>query len=332
MSHEVETMAYTNEVPWHGLGYHVAEAPTVKGMLKAAKLNWRVERAPLFTCDQREDKEQTLTDDGDHLTGGTERVPGFAALRRSSDGKVLDVVGSRYIPAQNEEVFEFFHEFVEAGGAKMETAGSLKEGRYVWGLANLNASFKMRGDDEVKGYLLVASPHEQGKSLIVRFTTVRVVCNNTLTLALSDGGTEFRMNHRNIFDEAMMAKAKDTLGIARDQLGEFEANARLLQKLKLTEKDVITILADTFQPNADIKELLSDFDEHGTARMKTLLDIHRRAPGAQPDNAWGLLNSVTYYADHVASRTSDKRLTNAWIGKTSIIKERVFAELIQRAS
>lgn len=318
MSHEVETMAYTNEVPWHGLGEYVAEAPTAKQMLKLAKLDWRVERRPLFTP----------TTAGDNAT---QELDGFAALVRDRDNKVLDVVGSRYIPTQNEDVFEFFKEFVEAGGAKMETAGSLKEGRYVWGLASLNASFKMKGNDEVKGYLLVASPHEQGKSLIVKFTTIRVVCNNTLTLALGRKGNEFRMNHRNHFDETMINRAKDTLGIARDQLGEFEDNARKLQKVKLTQKDCIRILAGVYQPDADMTKLISDFDDEATPRMKLAMDILARAPGAQPDNAWGVLNAVTYYSDHVASRTADKRLTNAWIGKTANQKEAVLETLLELA-
>lgn len=314
MSHEIETMAYTNEVPWHGLGEYVAEAPTAKQMLKLAKLDWRVERRPLFTPT---------------ADGGTQELEGFAALVRDRDNKVLDVVGSRYIPTQNEDVFEFFKEFVEAGGATMETAGSLNGGRYVWGLASLNASFKMKDDDEVKGYLLVASPHEQGKSLIVKFTTIRVVCNNTLTLALSHKGNEFRMNHRNHFDEAMINRAKDTLGIAREQLGEFENNARKLQKVKLTQKDCIRILAGVYQPDADMAKLISDFDDEATPRMKLVMDILARAPGAQPDNAWGVLCAVTYYSDHIASRTADKRLTNAWIGKTANQKEAVLKTLLE---
>lgn len=318
MAHKVETMAYTNEVPWHGLGVRVDKAPSVEKMIKLAGLDWRVDRMPLFTAD------------------GTEAT-GFAALQRSSDKRILDVVGSQYKPVQNTDAFKFFVEFVEAGGASMETAGSLRGGKIVWGLADLKVSFKMKnGNDRVKGYLLVASPHEQGKSLIIRFTTVRVVCNNTLTLALSKGTGEssagtFKMNHRSLFDDTMIAKAKDTLGIARDQLGEFERNAKLLQKLNLKQKDIIRVLAPVYQPDIELKDLLADFNL-ANSKMKAVMSALEHAPGAEVDNGWGVLNAVTYFSDHIASRTPDKRLTNAWLGKTAKQKETVLSSLLDMAS
>lgn len=313
MSHHVESMAYTNEVPWHGLGARVDQAPTVKEMIRLAKLDWRVDRVPM-------------------QVNGVD-VPGFAALQRSSDKKILDVVGAHYKPVQNVDAFKFFVEFVEAGGATMETAGSLRGGKLVWGLADLKASFKMKNkDDVVKGYLLIASPHEQGRSFTIRFTTVRVVCNNTLTLALTDYSRKFSMNHRSTFDDTMIAKAKDTLGIARDQLGEFEHNAKVLQKLNLKERDIIRILQPVYQPDVALKDLLADFDEHANSKMKAVLGALSKAPGAEPGNGWGVLNAVTYYSDHIASRTADKRLTNAWLGRTAGHKEAVLTKLLEMAS
>jgi phage/plasmid-like protein (TIGR03299 family) len=301
MSHLVETMAYTNEVPWHGLGEYVADAPSVRGMLKTAKIDWKVERKPM-----------TLEDGSG--------VDGFAALVRSSDNKVLDVVGSRYQPVQNETAFTFFKEFVEAGQATMETAGSLKGGRVVWGLAKLGTGFKLRGNDQVNGYLLCICPHEQGKSLLFKTTAVRVVCNNTLTAALQEKGhSEWRMNHSASFDEVKIEQAKGALGVAREQISEFEKNARLLQKLNLSREEAVKILAEVYQP---------ELDEDLSPRMKQLMDIYERAPGAQPGNGWGLLNCVTYYADHVASRTADKRLTNAWMGRTAGQKQQVLDKLL----
>lgn len=305
MSHLVETMAYTNEVPWHGLGEYVAKAPSVKEMLKVAKINWKVERRPL-TCEGKE-------------------VPGFAALSRSSDGKVLDVVGSRYIPTQNEQAFEFFREFVEAGKATMETAGSLKGGKLVWGLAKLGTGFKLRGNDQVNGYLLCACPHEQGKSLLFKTTAVRVVCNNTFTMALGEKTTEWRMGHRTAFDGVKIDEAKDALGIAREQISEFEKNAKILQKLNLDREEVVKILAPVYQPEYD------GTPDGMSPRMKRLIDIYENAPGAQVGNGWGVFNAVTYYADHVASRTADKRLTNAWVGRTANQKEKVLELLLARA-
>lgn len=321
MSHEVETMAYTNEVPWHGLGHYVADAPNVAGMLKAAKLNWKVERRPMMAG--RYDSEGKPS----FLTGST--VPDFAALVRDSDNAVLDVVGSRYTPIQNLEAFEFFNEYVEAGSATMETAGSLRGGRFVWGLANLNKSFKLKGKDEVKGYVLVVCPHQQGKSFMIRFTPVRVVCQNTLTLALRGGSAgSFRMAHRREFDRTMIERAKTELGIAREQMDEFEDNARKLKAKSATRDDAIRVLASIYQNDVEAELLVRDFDDLGNRTMKRLLDIHERAPGADPLTAWGILNTVTYYADHVASRTADKRMTNAWLGRTAGHKQEALRLLL----
>lgn len=313
MSHEVETMAWTDELPWHGLGTRVDKAPTVEKMLKLAGLDWRVDRVPLHV-------------------GGKE-VPDFAALQRDKDKNILDVVGSRYQPVQNEMAFSFFKDFVEAGGATMETAGSLRGGKLVWGLADLKASFKLKGDDKVKGYLLVASPHEQGKSLIIKFTTVRVVCANTVALALREKGkSEFRMTHRTMFDEKMMTKAKDVLGIAREQLGEFERNARVLQKLNLKEKDILKILAPVYQPQTEYRDIVQDFDKHANLNFKKVMSALTNAPGAEESTGWGVLNAVTYFSDHMASRSRDRRLTNAWLGRTANQKEAVLSRLLEMAS
>lgn len=304
MSHQVETMAYTNEVPWHGLGkYKAGGWKTTDALLKDAKIDWSVERAPLFT-------------------EGNIEVLGFAALRRDRDGKVLDVVGSRYIPVQNKDAFDFFKEFVEAGKATLETAGSLKGGRLVWGLAKLNTSFTMSGSDKTNGYLLCACPHEQGKSLLFKTTAIRVVCNNTFTAALQEGGNEWRMGHRTAFDGVKIEEAKTALGIAREQVGDIEKAMRKIQKVKLSPDDVVKMLLPFFG---------SDVKGAENARMKRLIDIYENAPGAQPGNGYGVFNAVTYYADHVASRTADKRLTNAWTGRTANQKEAVLAKLLEMA-
>jgi phage/plasmid-like protein (TIGR03299 family) len=319
MAHQVETMAYTNQVPWHGLGFKIEKAPTPQAMLKAAKLDWSVDRRPLASASR----------DSEFVSEFDIPVDDFAALVRSSDNRVLDVVGSRYQPTQNSEVFGFFKEFTEAGGASMETAGSLKGGRLVWALAKLNKAFKLKGNDEIKGYLLIASPHEQGKSLIVKFTTVRVVCNNTITLALSeDSGNEWRMNHRNAFDDRMIARAKETLGIARDQLGEFEKNAIKLTKLKMSHDDAVKVLASIYQSDMPAKEILKDFEATAKPKLKAAMEALFKAPGADPGTGWGVLNATSYVSDHVFSRNPDNRLAHAWFGRTAKQKEKVLNVLI----
>jgi phage/plasmid-like protein (TIGR03299 family) len=338
MSHQIESMAYNNQVPWHGLGKKVDGKQTVSQMLKAAGLDWNVERQPLILGNWHDiNGRQVPIEVGRGPGEESKAIDGFAALVRDKDNTVFDIVGSQYTPVQNAQAFEFFNEFVKAGKATMETAGSLRGGRYVWGLANLNASFKLRGDDVVKGYLLCACPHQQGKSMIFKFTTVRVVCNNTLTLSLGSssakkGNGEFtpvyRRSHRSEFDEAAVEQAKTALGIARDQLGEFEKTARKLQAIKITEDLMIRTLMPIFSEEEKIKEVLAD-QTKAPAKVKAIIDCTNRAPGAQPNNAWGLLNGFTYYADHIASRSADKRLTNAWLGTTARQKEELLAVLLE---
>lgn len=313
MSHNVETMAYTNEVPWHGLGTYIEKAPSVKAMIKAAKLTWTVEKRPMMIA------ESNIA------------VPDFFALTRSSDDYVLDVVGARYKPSQIEDVFGFFHDFVKEGKATMETAGSLDHGRLVWGLARLNHDFTLPGKDKVKGYILLGCPFKQGKSLLMKTTAVRVVCQNTYSMALAGGENEFRMNHRNEFDESQIKKAREVLGLAHDQISTFEEQAKVLSKIKMTDKDAIKVLAPVYAPEVELAELLKDFNEHATPRIARVMDVYANAPGAQVGNAWGVFNAVTYYSDHVASRTADKRLTNAWVGKTAKHKEKVLEALLELA-
>lgn len=295
MSHEVETMAYTNEVPWHGLGKSFPKPPSVKEMLKGAGLNWKVELRDL------------------HLAGIEQPISVAKALVRDSDAKILDVVGPSYVPTQNEEAFDFFNEFVNAGGAHMETAGALRGGKFVWGLANLKHQFDVVKGDTVKGYLLVMCPHQQGKSLLIKLTSIRVVCMNTLRLALR-GGEEFRMVHRHKFDASMKSRAKETLGLARESLDKFAKDASRLKKIKMSEKRVEEMVKGVF---GEVDRVVAK-----------VMDCYKNAPGADVGTAWGALNGVTYYVDHVASRTADKRLTNAWMGKGARFKQDALEALL----
>lgn len=333
MTAAVESMAYTNEVPWHGLGENVGDLKDVKAWMKRGKIDWRVARQPMFWASTEFAKKVEDTKAGIKTVITQERrVSEFAALVRDRDGAVLDVVGSRYAPRQNEEVFEFFNEFVKAGSATMETVGSLRGGRVVWGLANLKASFKLSSSDIVKGYLLVAMFHQQGKANIYKFTPVRVVCANTMAMALKEGGG-FKDYHSTEFTPQTTEKAKQMLGIAREQLDEFHTLSQQLLKLNLTQKDVIRLLAPIYQEElADPVEGPPKAEVKWNAKLARVMDILERAPGQTPfskgkTNGWNVLNAVTYYSDHIASRSADKRLTNAWMGKTGAQKEAVLAQL-----
>lgn len=310
MSHEVETMAYAGQVPWHGLGVSVDHDLSVDEMLIQAGLNWEINLEPVMVSGKI--------------------VPGFFGMERSTDGKVFDICGNRYKPTQNAQAFEIFREFVDAGDARMETAGSLKGGKYVWGLANLDASFTLPGNDKVDGYLLCGCPHEQGKSLIFKRTEIRVVCHNTLTSALRDKSGMFRFVHRSKFGKSAIAKAKEVLGLAREDLLQSEKDAKALVEREIKLSQFLDIIIPVMSPKATPDQIMDMIDdpENYTPRIKTLVDCYNKAPGATPGNAWGALNAITFYADHVASRTQDQRLSNAWFGKTARQKTAIHDKLL----
>ncbi len=323
MSHVVETMAWTNEVPWHGLGYQVPGNLTPKQMLKAAKLDWNVSLRKLHG----------------EAPQGVVAIKEFFALVRDSDNSVFDVVGSRWKPTQNEEAFEFFNEFVHAGDATMETAGSLHGGRMVWGLANLKRSFKLKGGDEVKGYMLVALPHEQGKSIRALLTQIRVVCNNTITMALNAGAGEgFRMSHRRIFDALMQETAKRTLGIAREGFDQQAEIATKLASTTLTREDSLKFLAELIEPSLlkselSLEELIAGSRVPKQFKLCALsLD---KAPGQQLPSAkgtlWGTVNAVTYAADHLFGKGQDQRLSKAWFGSAANLKNAAVKLALKKA-
>jgi hypothetical protein len=168
MAHLVETMAYAGEVPWHGLGVQVPSDLSPEQMLDKAGLNWTVEKKPAFF--EMDDKKFPV---------------GWSALTRSSDNSVLDIVSNDWNPVQNHEAFNFFEEYCRVGDMDMHTAGSLKNGQIVWALAKVKDSFELFKGDQVDSYLLFTNPHRFGQAIDIRFTPIRVVCNNTLQAALN---------------------------------------------------------------------------------------------------------------------------------------------------
>ena len=307
MSHEIESIAWTGEVPWHGLGTNVPQGATVAKMLKAAQIDWTVSKRPLFT---------TLPDSTDTMS-----VPGFFALTRDSDSKVFDVVGPLYTPTQNAEAFSFFNEFVEAGDATMETMGSLHGGRMTWGLASLKDSFKLKGNDQVNGFLLLCSPHQQGKSLFGFVTSVRVVCNNTLQAALGSKQTgRFTFRHTKVFDAHAQEQAKKTMGVAREDFDGFAKLARQLQGINLTEEESFKIVRSILEKNPKEVETPDELSK----RSQMVFQAITLSPGANLPSAkgtgWGLVNGATYAIDHQFRKTQDRRLREAWFGRGASLK------------
>lgn len=322
MTAAVETMAYANEVPWHGLGNKVTDKMSPAQMLKAAELDWTVDKQDIF------------------LKSG-KKIPNQFALVRSTDKTVLSVVGSTYKPVQNEIALDFFKKFTDAGHMHMETAGSLWYGRYVWALARLGSDFKLAGGDEVRGYLLVSQPHVRGKAMVIQFTPIRVVCWNTLTYALGGslngkGGSSFRMPHSQEFNDDIRAAAEEALGLAGDQQKEFQEAATLLAKKKAKPEQVEEYFCEILK--FDPKK--ADKTKKGELKVPRALPKFQAAltyaPGQQMPSAtgtwWGAYNAVSYVVDHQMGKERDTALRNAWLGAAARTKRRAFNLALDKAS
>jgi phage/plasmid-like protein (TIGR03299 family) len=308
MSHEVETMAYAGEVPWHGLGTKVPHDLTVEQFMEKAGLNWKVIRVPL-----------KYDWNGEVRTAKNEEL-----LVRETDGKELSVVSSDWNECQNSTAFKFYEEFVVRGEMNMHTAGSLREGRMVWALAKLNEGFSLfKGKDQVESFLLFSNPHEYGRGYDIRLTPIRVVCNNTLTLSLSrKGDLGIKMDHRKPFDAEFVKK---TLGMARQKMVWYKSMAEFLGSKKYTPDNVLDYFRQVFP--APTKEGAAVRNSRNTELALRYMDDQ---PGAELGRGtwWQPYNTVTYMLDHVAGQYADadkrpdevklaRRATNlesAWYG------------------
>ena len=297
MSHEVETMAYAGQVPWHGLGVKVAADLTPRQMQKQAGLDWTVVKRPSF-----------VTYDGEMINTGTN------ALLRESDNRVLSPsVGDGWEPVQNTEAFDFFAEFCAAGDMEMHTAGSLKNGEIVWVLAKIKESFDVLGEDRVDNYMLFSNPHQYGKSLNVRMTPTRVVCNNTLTMSLNGTtNNEMKLNHRRTFNPEMV---KQQMGLAHEKFEQYRDAARFMAGKNASTGDLIQFFNDVF-PAANTKKKEAKVYADLSTTAKSAYDVLETQPGAEfaMGSWWNALNAVTFVTDHRVGRSADTRMTSAWFG------------------
>jgi|TARA_B110000908_G_scaffold172579_1_gene240949 phage/plasmid-like protein (TIGR03299 family) len=305
MSHELEIvngeaqMAYVGDVPWHGLGTKVDRELTPDQFQKVAGLDWTVEKQPLVTA-----------------TGIP--IKNKQALIRSSDSTVLDVVGKGWNPVQNSEAFEFFHDYVMAGDMEMHTAGSLKDGQMVWALAKTKESFELFKGDQTDNYFLFTNPHQFGKSINIRMTPIRVVCNNTLTLSLSqDSDKMVTVNHRKAFDPDMV---KEQMGIAKEKMEQYKSMAAFLGSKRATGDNIIQYFNEVF--GAPAKEKVEGAMPFTSRNAKIAMENLTTQPGAQfaEGSWWQAFNSVTYMTDHLQGREGDSRLQSAWYGRNRKVK------------
>lgn len=315
MAHQVETMAYAGEVPWHGLGVPVSNDLTPVQMMEKAGVDWSVQECESF-----------VDFNGERISTGQK------ALVRSTDGKVLTNVGKDWNPVQNEQAFEFFSEYVFAGDMEMHTAGSLKDGQMVWALAKVKDSFDLFGGDTVESYLLFSNPHQYGKSIDVRFTPIRVVCNNTLSLSLSmQAERQVKVGHRVEFNPG---EVKEALGIASEKLATYREMAEYLGSKRFSMDKLIEYYNTVYPRTSDKRVQDKKLSVETLSRnAKECLNVLETQPGAEfaEGSWWQAYNSVTFVTDHVQGRNADNRLYSSWFGGNQTRKKNALETAIEFA-
>lgn len=320
MAHELEfvngqaQMAYVGEKPWHGLGVEVSNDLTPAQMMEKAGLNWDVSKEDIQTV------------------SGV-KIKGKQALVRSNDNKVLDVVGDDWNPVQNADAFEFFSEYVLAGDMEMNTAGSLKGGTNIFALAKVKESFTILGEDRVDSYLLFSNPHQYGKAIDIRFTPIRVVCNNTLTFSLQTSSKNFvKIGHRSTFDANVV---KQQLGLAHEKFAKYKEMAEFLSTKRFSVQALIQYYNDVFPHtyNKSKSETVTSVEDL-SRNARHAFEVLETQPGAQYGEGtwWQALNSVTYLTDHEMGRSADTRMQSAWFGVNQARKLRAVNKAVEMAA
>jgi phage/plasmid-like protein (TIGR03299 family) len=317
MAHMIDTsngranMAYVGQEPWHGLGQSLTSDADIDTWTREAGLGFSVKKArPLFL---------TTLDDGQVES---KEMPNKNILYRSDTGLDLGIVSDRYKIVQPADIMKFFKEITENAGFHMETAGSLSEGRRIWGLARAGESAKIRGNDEVKPYVLLATSFDGSLMTVGKFTSVRVVCHNTITVALQgDAQHTVKMSHKSEFNPQRL---RDNLGIIVNSWQTWLDSANNMAETKLdankADEFLIQLVRDSEKDDSDAVRKSKEY--------RRIMDLFQGAAiGADlagPDTQWAMLNAVTEYVDHSRVANADRRLNQAWFGEFDKFKTKAF--------
>lgn len=322
MAHLLEQMAYVGAEPWHKLGNNLPANQPLDVWAKQAGMEWQINESPV----------RFMADSIGNL-GTIHSFPDQKVLYRSDTKEALSVVSQRYQVVQPREVLEFYRDLTEMSGYELETAGVLKGGRKFWALARTGQSAALKGNDVVHGYLLLATSCDGTLATTATPTTIRVVCNNTLTIALNGANQAIKVPHSTRFEQQAV---KQQLGIAVSQWDGFMYRMRTLAERKVKSHEAMNyflrVLCDVQPGMADLSNLAN---ERALKKVQALYDGHGH--GAELDSAkgtaWGLLNAVTEYVDHEKRARSDEhRMDSAWFGQGANVKQRALSYALQLAA
>ncbi|WP_338840873.1 DUF932 domain-containing protein [Acinetobacter lwoffii] len=334
MAHQLEQMAYVGETPWHGLGNQLTQNQPIEIWAQQAGMDWRIESSNVSYMAQNERCQSII------MPYEEQRV-----LYRSDTHAPLSVVSQRYQEVQPMEILEFYRDLTEQSGFELETAGVLKGGKKFWALARTGQSTALKGKDVSNGYILLATACDGTLATTAQFTNIRVVCNNTLAIALrgqSSSAGVVKVPHSTKFDAD---KVKQQLGISVRAWDEHMYEMKQLSQRKVTQGEAAAffdaVFNNTSMSAADQEENIIQFyrniatptpakeksEPNGRAMTKVMDMFNGQGRGAElssaKDTAYGLLCSITEFADHERrAMSTDHRLDSAWFGAGAALKQR----------
>lgn len=308
-------MAYAGETPWHGLGQELTHGADIDTWRVEAGLNWHVERSPVMFKPQGK---------GVFVKGESE------VLYRDDTFAQLGIVSDRYQIVQPADVLEFFRDIVGTGGLELETAGSLDGGRKVWAMARTGNTLVIKGQDRVEGYLLLSTSFDGSMATRAQFTSVRVVCNNTLSIATSSSKGAVVVPHSAQFDAR---GAKIELGLINNAWATFEGQAAALADRRLTNGEAMALLLSIMEPKASEGGDEAKLSTKRANQITTVFDLYQYAgKGAKlassAGTAWGLVNAVTEWVDHQAGNNVNNRFRSGQFGPGATMKNLAFANAL----
>lgn len=320
MSHDLDhstgkpAMAYVGEMPWHELGERLPPGQPIEKWVEAARLNWHIETLPVRY--QFQDRLRLM--------------PDRFVLVRDDTGAALSVVSADYQVVQPKEILEFYRDLVKDRGYTLETAGALAGGRKVWALAKTGMVKDVAGNaaDKLGAYILLATSCDKSLATTATFTSIRVVCQNTLGFAYEDVRKEQRrhikVDHKKKFDHAPI---KEQLGLVDKAWARFMEQINPMAQYPLKNDAARKFFESIFLSDKEFE----DGKSPGNARFKEINQIASlfgSAPGqalaTAKETLWGAVNAVTHYVDHVRSLRSVERIDSAWFGAGASLKEKAW--------
>ena len=310
MAHLIDSMAYMGDTPWHGLGNRLTEKQSIDVWAHEAGMDWKINETPVRFSAQ-------------HWSGG-EMLNSFAdqkVLYRSDTLDALSVVSKRYKVVQPMDILEFYRDLTEQSGFELETAGVLKGGRKLWALARTGQSLLLKGKDVTNGYVLLATACDGTLATTAQLTSVRVVCNNTLAVALGQGSGAVKVPHSTTFDPIAV---KQQLGLSVSDWELFKSQLTALSGRKVKDSETHKYLVQVFSDPYASKDA-PPINERAMNRALELFQGHGRGSrlASSQGTAFGLLNAVTEFVDHERrARSTDHRLDSAWFGQGAALKQK----------